>query len=77
MLQPEEHEVSALQEESLIDALTPAEDEITDVVPGQPWPPTSEDEIKLPTSATVTSFSPLPLKVYPKRNWKAPKWYQT
>ena len=36
VLQPEEHEISALQEESLIDALTPAADEITALVPGQP-----------------------------------------
>ena len=77
VLQPEEHETSALQEESLFDALTPAADKITALIPGQPEPPTSEDEIELPTSVYVTTFSPLPLKVYPKRNRKALDWYQT
>ena len=77
VLQPEEHEISVQQEETLIDALTPAADEITDLVPGQPGPSTSEDEIELPTSTDVTIFSPLPLKVYTKRNRKAPDWYQS
>ena len=65
-LQPEEHEILALQEEFLIDAFTQAADEGTALVPVQPGPPTSEDEIKLSTSANVTSFSALPLMMYPR-----------
>ena len=53
---------------NLIDAFTPAADEITAVVPVQSGLSTSEDGIELPTSASVTSFLPLPLKVHPKRN---------
>ena len=64
----QQEEVSTPQEESLIDAVTLAVDEITAVVPGQPGTTSSENAINFPTSATVTSFSPLPLKVYPKRN---------
>ena len=48
-------------------AFTPAADEITALVPG---PPNSEGEIKITTSTDVTSFSPLPIKVYPKRNMR-------
>ena len=47
VLQPAEHYVCTLQEEALIDALTPAADEITAVVAGQPGPPTSKDEMDL------------------------------
>ena len=61
VLQQAEHEVSALQEESFIDVLGLAENEIAALVPvqqKQSGPSTSQDEIELHTSTTITTLSP-------------------